>query len=140
MMFRRKKHTPTDLAILDAIHDQYYDTFVGYEKGARNSKAYVPINIEVIARGLKVDPDIVFGRLYYHLQKKHGYTQDDGKQVAFFAIQAGGDRDCVHFPYLASVLASLRYERTQHRSALWVAIAALIISIVSIVVQSWPRP
>ena len=59
---------PTDLQILDAIYEKYYETFTAYLRIApdRTAKIYVPVDIACIARQLGVDPDIVFGRLYYH--------------------------------------------------------------------------
>lgn len=66
---------PTDLAILDAIYEQYYDEFASYDKESptRSSKIHVPIDIISIAERLRVDRDIVFGRLYYHLNAKYEY-------------------------------------------------------------------
>lgn len=134
-----KKPLPTDLQILDAIYERYYDTFRTYGNpgGAlpRGSKAFVPIDIEQIAADFNVDRDIVFGRLYYHLDQKHRYRQDDGSLVSLFTLEAAGDRYCVNFPMLSSVLASLRDDQRKHRGALAIAIASLVLSIVSIIVS-----
>jgi hypothetical protein len=62
------------------------------EEPSRSSKIYVPIDISRISRKLKVDPDTVFGRLYYHLDKKHGHKQADGSSVHLFMLSAGQDR------------------------------------------------
>ena len=109
------KRIPTDLKILTSIYDRYYGVFSAYEEdpSSRNSKTFVPIDIAAIAKELRVDPDIVFGRLYYHLENKYGYGTTygpEGARVHFFAKNLGDERDCVHFPYVASVLASLREE------------------------------
>jgi hypothetical protein len=81
----RKKlpHIPTDLQILDAIYERYYQTYADFvkSKSDRSTKIYVPIDVGAIARVLDVDGDIVFGRLYYHLEDKHGYTRGDGSRV-----------------------------------------------------------
>ncbi len=104
------KRLPTDLQILNEIYEWYYNTFTQYidEDKNRDTKIYVPIDIVHIAKRLKVDVDIVFGRLYYHLDKKYGYAQDDGTKIRLFTLVAGRDTNCVNFPLVASVLADLR--------------------------------
>ena len=131
------RRLPTDLQILNAIYDRYYETFTKYTDGdkSRSAKIYVPIDIKQIADDLKVDCDIIFGRLYYHLEQKHGYRQDDGSVVLFFSLRAGDDVHCVNFPLLAAVLADLRDQARKYNLATWIAVAALIMSIVSIVLS-----
>lgn len=131
------KRPPTDLEILEEIYERYYSTFSSFtrEKPNRSTKVYVPISIEAIAKHFAVDPDIVFGRLYYHLESKYGFTQPDGSKVHFFALQAGSDRHSVQFPLLAAVIASLREERNKHLMATWLSIAAIVISLVSLIVS-----
>lgn len=128
------KKTPTDLELLNAIYDRYYDEFAKYskEERLRNSKIYVPIDCSEIAKQLGVNADIIFGRLYYHLENKYGYTHEDGSKVCFFACKVGGDPHCINFPYLASVLATLMLENRRFNITTWIAILALIISIISI--------
>ena len=124
------KKTPTDLDLLNCIYDRYYDDFAKYSKEnrLRDSKIYLPIDCAEIAGQLGVDADIIWGRLYYHLQNKYGYTKDDGLKVPFFTMQAGTDRDCVNFPYLASILATLRSENRRFKTTTWIAVVALLIS------------
>src|SRR6266496_1199607 len=102
------KPLPTDLEILNAIYELYYDEFTDYDRdpGSRDSKVFVPIDCDDIASDLGVDADIVFGRLYYYLEKKHRMKADDGSIVSLFVLVAGPDKHCVHFPYLASVLST----------------------------------
>ena len=128
---------PTDLQILDAIHKRYYEVFVKYEEGdkSRSTKNYVPIDIVQIAHDLKVDNDIVFGRLYYHLERKYGYKQDDGTSVPFFSLRVGGDVHCVNFPLMASFLAGLQDQSWKDCIAIWIAVGALFVSVVSVVVS-----
>ena len=128
------KRSPTDLKILDAIYDRYYDVFSNYEKdpSSRSSKIYVPIDIALVAKDLRMDGDIIFGRLYYHLEDRYGYAHEDGSRVHFFAMQLGGDRHCVNFPYVASVLANLRDEDRKFNIAISVAIASLFVSVIAI--------
>jgi hypothetical protein len=97
----------------------------------------VPIDIPAIARRLGVDVDMIFGRLYYHLDPKYGDPAFQGRpRKALFTPVAGTDENCVNFPLLEAVLARLWQER---RRDLWVlgtaalslgiALASLLISI-----------
>ena len=83
--------TPTDLAILDWIYNEYYSAFTAYsdDKPDRSAKIYLPLDIQKIANHFNVDRDIVFGRLYYDLEKRYGYKADDGTRAAFFALKVG---------------------------------------------------
>ena len=128
---------PTDLKILQAIYDRYYDTFRAYPDGSRGrgSKILVPIDVKEIAGSLDVDPDIVFGRLYYHLNDRFRYKREDGSRVEFFALAAGDDRHCVNFPYLASVLADLQNQNRKYLITTVIAGFSLIIAIISILIS-----
>lgn len=130
--------TITDRRILKAIHDRYYADFASYSKGggSRSSKIYVPIDCEVIAQEFETDPDIIFGRLYYHLDKKYGYTMDDGSKVHLFSLKTGDDDHTVNFPLLAAVLAEHEQSYYRFLLPLWVSALALVISVVSFVISS----
>jgi hypothetical protein len=125
---------PTDLKVLSTIYKRYYDEFKTYikEDKTRESKIYVPIDIGKISEELKVDPDIVFGRFYYYLNNKYGYKQSNGSNVYLFAPVAGKDINAVNFPLLASVLAEIKDKDTKYRVTTGIAIAAFVISIISI--------
>lgn len=131
------KPLPTDQQILNAIYERYYDAFARHTAATptRSAKVYVPIDIPAIAADLNVDVDIVFGRLYYHLDNKYGYTEPDSTKVSFFTLVAGKDTNCVNFPLLASVLAELRDQSRKHSLATWIAVASLVISLVSITIS-----
>ena len=128
---------PTDLEILNTIYRMYHSDFVAFERGdgSRDQKIYVPIDFKKIAGELKVDSDIVFGRLYYHLEKQHGYKQDNGSNVHFFAFKVGNVSMCVNFPLMTSVLAGLRQEKKRFRIGTAIAIFALIVSTISLTVS-----
>lgn len=128
---------PTDLKILRVIYDRYYDTFKAYsnENKGRSSKIYVPIDVGEIAKSLDVDADIVFGRLYYHLNEKFSYKHDDGSKVEFFALHVGNDHHCVNFPYLASILADLQDRDRKYRMTTILAGLSLVIAIISILIS-----
>jgi hypothetical protein len=78
------KPLPSDFKILKEIYNQYYDEFSGYTENERATKIYVPMNLETIAKKLEVDPDIVFGRLYYHLNEKYGYQTGENTSSHLF--------------------------------------------------------
>lgn len=78
---------------------------------------------------------MLFGRLYYHLDAKHRYTQDGGAQVHLFTLMVGDQMHCVNFPYLAAVLAERDVEHRRQLWSLWVSITALALSVASIIAQ-----
>lgn len=133
---------PTDHAILNDIYNHYYKAFAGFPDGAsergsaeRDTKIYVPVDILGVSKRLRVDSDIVFGRLYYHMEKKYGYQRPSGEHVPFFTRVAGADKDCVNFPLLGSVLAGLREEKWKTRWTVGLAILSLIVSAVSVAIS-----
>ena len=94
-------------------------------------------DIQQVASDLDVDPDMVFGRLYYHLEQKHGYSRPDGGIVHFFALQIGtNERHRVQFPYLASVLAHLKDEEAKSQATRKLAIIASCISMLNLIWQA----
>lgn len=131
------KPLPTDLEILEKIYEKYYPEFSSYSKDSptRSTKNYVPIDIEALSEEFGVDGDILFGRLYSYLEKKHGYKQDDGAFVHFFTISVGSDRHAVNFPLLSSVLADLQDDHRRFRLTTIISASALVISIISIAVS-----
>ncbi|WP_146257886.1 hypothetical protein [Pseudomonas putida] len=117
----------------------YYEEFANFSKKAgaengRKSKIFVPIDCELIANQLNVDADIVFGRLYYHMQEKYGYTKEDGSKVAFYSPIAGENSRCVNFPLLASVLAGLEDENSKAQAAIYLSLFATAVAIIAVVV------
>lgn len=127
---------PTDLQILKAIYDRYEQTFAATAgSSAEQRQIYIPIDCAVIANELETDADIVFGRLYYYLDQRHRYEQPNRSVVHLFAFEAGGQRHCIHFPYLASVLADLRDQRNQRRTATTIAIISLAISAAAVAIS-----
>ncbi|GBF27538.1 hypothetical protein MnTg02_02592 [bacterium MnTg02] len=127
---------PTDLALLNEIYERNYGKFIDFSDAqkSRSSKIWLPIDIEDLARIFNLDSDIVFGRLYYHLNEKYSHQNSDGSKSEFFAIRVGSDHHCVNFPYLSSILASLRDEHTKFLTATGIAGFSLVISILSIMI------
>jgi hypothetical protein len=130
-------HLPTDLELLDTIYRTYYDVFASYSEASpnRSSKIYVPIDIDRISKKFDLDADIIFGRLYYHLDQKYRYKDEGGGNVHLFSVVVGGDRHCVNFPYVASLVASLRDQDRKFRIATGMAAVSLLVSVVSFVLS-----
>ena len=133
-----KNRLPTDRAILEDIYREYCGEFSAYseQNPNRGTKIYVPIDIEAISARLGTDGDIVFGRLYYDLDRRHGYTED-GAKVHLFTLKVGADRHCVNFPFLASVLARLREDHGRYIWSLRLSIAAFVVSVVSLAASAF---
>ena len=127
---------PPDRKILERIYSRYYKVFASYTEGksGRSTKVYVPVDIDDLAQHFNVDPDIIFGRLHFHLEKKYGYDQSDGTRAAFFAVEVENDPNCVNFPLLSSVLAGMQEEWNRQRWTMGFAIVALVLSLLSIAI------
>jgi hypothetical protein len=65
---------PTDFELLNEIYNRHRADFEGHseDSGERLTKILVPVDIKGIAHQFGVDPDSIFGRLYYHLEPKYG--------------------------------------------------------------------
>ncbi|NNA52101.1 hypothetical protein [Pseudomonas lactis] len=131
---------PTDLEILNSIYKEYYEAYSNFREGeenGRDSKAYMPIDIKLIASKLNVDGGIVFGRLYNHLNKLHSYANDDiqKSKVPLFALQVGRDVHCIHFPMMSSVLAGLQSEKSKFFTTTWISLLAIFVSLLALAVS-----
>jgi hypothetical protein len=128
---------PTDRQILECIYKMYRDAYPGREPGEARGKSdpYLPIVVTDVATRLGCLPELLFGRLYYHLDAKYRYEQDDGAKVHLFSLMVGSERHCVNFPYLAAVLAEKDEEHSRQLWSVWLSIAALVLSIAAIVAQ-----
>jgi hypothetical protein len=137
-MIRKKQHENiTDRLLLKYIYEQYYPTFCSFDKTNQNrsTKMYVPIDCESIAKKFNLDPHLVFGRLYFHLDKKYGYTNNDGTIVPLFALKIADDRHVVNFPLLSAIVAELDQSFSRFSLTLLLSSVAILISIISIFLQ-----
>ena len=127
---------PTDQRLLAEIYRRYLAEFSAYseETKRRSTKIWMPIDIDALAKRFRCDPDLIFGRLYYHMNAKYGSQTGSGDAVSFFAMQLGGDRHCVNFPLLASVLADLQDDRRRFVISTRLAALSLLISATSILI------
>lgn len=128
------KNFPTDRVILKKIYNKYYETFKDYqeESKSRSSRIYVPIDIENIAKELSIDSHLIFGRLYYHMDKKYGYTQSDGSKVHLFTPKAGSDSNAVNFPLIGAIVADMEDAHRKSRLSIIFSVVALAISLISL--------
>lgn len=127
------KKIPTDLEILAEIYNRYQDTFRAYatEDPDRIARIRVPIDIHLVAEEVGVDEDMIFGRLYYHFNKKYSYRDENGERITFFtSLKFEGMS--VNFPLVASVLADLEAEDMKYKLSISLSIAALSISIIAL--------
>ena len=127
---------PTDERMLAEIYRRYLRTFSDFsdENRTRTAKIWVPIDIEALARRFRSDPDLIFGRLYYHMNEKYGSSMGDGDRVNFFNMRLGQDRHCVNFPLLTSVLSALQDDKKRFIVSTRLAGLSLIVSSVSILI------
>ena len=134
------KRPPTDFELLKEIYRRYRDQFASFVEGAPGSRAakiYVRLDLHAIANHFDVDDDSIFGRLYYHLDRKYGEPDDQkfGPQKSFFTPVAGPDQNCVNFPLLEAVFASLWQQRRRDLLALFTAVLSLGIALAALLVS-----
>jgi hypothetical protein len=125
---------PTDRKSLKCIFDTYKSDYPGPKDatGRGANDPFMLVDLVKIADKLHCAPELLFGRLYYHLDPKYRYKQDDGARVDLFLSNLKNKGHAVHFPFLASVLAG--YEE-EHRKLFWsmvFSITALVLSLLSL--------
>lgn len=127
---------PTDYELLRDIYERHGSDFRA-SASERDSKILVPIDIPAIAERFDVDENSVFGRLYYHLDRVYGEPEptDGSPRKVFFTPVAGSDVNCVNFPHLEAVLASLWQQRRRDSIALWAAVFSLGIAFAALLVS-----
>lgn len=124
-------NNPTDLELLECIYNQYRAEFVLYDSDEkiRAGKVYVPIDCKLIAGKLGADPELVFGRLYYHLANIYKYQQSKGVEAKLFEFEVENQRHCVQFPILASAVANLKAEHQRYKHTLIASIFAVVVAV-----------
>lgn len=127
------KKIPTDLEILTVIYNRYHDAFKAYarEEPDRITRIRVPIDIKKVAKECGVEEDMIFGRLYYHFNKKYSYRDENGDRITFFTSMKFEGMS-VNFPLVASVLADLELENKNFKIALLISLTALLFAVLSL--------
>ncbi|SNS43932.1 hypothetical protein SAMN05421640_0146 [Ekhidna lutea] len=132
---------PTDIQILEKIYKAHKNDFEQYENdnSIRDNKIFVRVDLLKIAQELKVDKDIVFGRLYYHLNHKFNYQNAGNSHVKLFINRGDYGKDEkgheINFPYMTSILAGMQYERRKYQMATIIAIISLAVSTISVTIS-----
>ena len=131
---------PSDFRIIEQIYDDYIDEFeqTADSTAEGGEKVYVEIDIVALAEKLKVNKHVLFGRLYYHLDKKHRYKDEEtGAWTHLFARVLADKRHCIHFPYLSALVAEQQRDMRRFLIPLFaswiVASIALFLSFVGLV-------
>ncbi len=125
---------PTDETLLSIIYKENLKAFSEWseENKTRVAKIWVPIDIDALGKRFRCDPDLIFGRLYYHMNEKYGSSTGDGQDVNFFNMRLANDHHVVNFPLLTSVLADLQDNRKRFIISTRLAALSLVISAISI--------
>ncbi|MAO63698.1 MAG: hypothetical protein CL666_01730 [Balneola sp.] len=125
---------PTDFEIMEEIHDRYYDTFRKYatEEPDRIARIRVPIKINEVAEAIGVEQDMIFGRVFYHFNKKYSYKDEKGDITTFF-ITDKFEGLSVNFALVASTLAEMKQEKQKADQYLIVSGTAIALSIFAII-------
>lgn len=125
---------PTDLEILEEIYERYHDEFRRYAKKEpdRITRTRVPVKVEKIAKACSVGEDMIFGRIFYHFNKKYSYTNPEGEVTTFFTTEKFEGLS-VNFPLVASVLADKYEERKQKTTYMVTAATSVGISVLALV-------
>ncbi|MCP9291906.1 MULTISPECIES: hypothetical protein [Gracilimonas] len=125
---------PTDLEIIEDIYYRYYDEYKKYAKDEpdRIARIRVPVNIQEIADACGVDEDMIFGRLYYHFNKKYSYKNEDGDITTFFMSEKFEGLS-VNYPLVSAVLADLSSEKKRTTIFITISAVAVMLSVVAVI-------
>jgi len=128
---------PTDRYILECIFQMYERDYPGPTSisGRGENNPYVPVDLYAVAKEVGCSPELLFGRLYFHLNQKHRYKQENRTDISLFELNVENKGHSVQFPYLASILAGLNQEFRRQLITYGVSFTALGISIASLAVS-----
>jgi len=126
-----KSKNRSDMAILVEMYEMYLPTFLeraNRPNGNPQDKVYVPIDVDVLAKKLSMNRDVLWGRLYYHLDQKHGYERD-GAKTHLFAKQVGTEHHCINFPLVSALAAEREHELRRYLLPVVIAMSGVILSV-----------
>jgi hypothetical protein len=127
---------PTDREVLSCIFEMYESAYPGETNGGKGvNDPYIPVDLWAVAERLDTKPELLFGRLYFHLDAKHRYQQNDGAWVNLFHLNVANKGHSVHFPYLAGILAGHDQEYRKQFWSMAFSTLALVLSVVSLVMN-----
>jgi hypothetical protein len=92
--------------------------------------------MEAVARKLGTPAEMLFGRLYYGMVplRRRSPSEPRAMEASIFEPRVGERKHCVNFPYLAVTPADLEAEHRRSSRTFYLAIAALVVSAVSVAV------
>lgn len=127
---------PTDLEILEEIYYRYYDDFRKYanEDPERIARIRVPVDVREIAKACGLEEDMVFGRMFYHFNKKYSYKDEKGEITTFFITDKFQGLS-INFPLVASVMADLKTEKKLTETFIIISAASLVISLFALAIS-----
>ncbi|WP_172205406.1 hypothetical protein [Niveibacterium sp. COAC-50] len=127
----------SDRYVLKCIYEMYKDQYPRSNSDVvvSDNDPYIAINLQALAEKLDCSPELLFGRLYYHLDRKHRYKQEDGALVSLFTLKVGEKKHAVNFPFLASILAGENRDFLRFIMPLSMSGLALLISATSLVIS-----
>jgi len=76
---------------------------------------------------------MIFGRIFYHFNKKYSYTDTQGEVTTFFTTEKFEGLS-VCFPLVASVLADKYAEKKQQETQLFISGIAVALAIIALLV------
>ena len=111
------------------------------EQDQSETNRYVPIDIDKIAAHLKTHPKLIFGGLYYHLNREYNYKMGGASPVKLFMPAISGEkfptpqRNRTQFPFLTSILAELEEDQRRHSKVIKISIGVAVIAFMALVVN-----
>jgi hypothetical protein len=136
------KRPPTDFELLRAIYERHKSDYEARAAAGGLGRIFVPLDIPAIATDLGTDENMVFGRLYHHLEEIHGQKRDPTNphpRKTFFTPRIGPDDavlvNAINFPLMEAVLASHWQERDRDRRTFWISVVSIGIAITSLVLS-----
>jgi hypothetical protein len=143
------RRLPTDREILEAIYRRHSAQYEAVSRGddtkSRDSKVYFPVDLAAVADDLRVDGNLVFGRLHYYLDRKHAYRNErDGSWTLLLWLRSDRPegRHWINFPLMTSVLAGLQEDDRRVKWTRDLAIWSLVVSVAAVVLSAfaafWP--
>ena len=133
-------HLPTDRKILKCIYEMYEPAYPSKESSAGPVKTdpWLPIVVGDVAKKLDVRPEMLFGRLYFHMANKYSFKQDEDHSIHLFERKVGQAMHCGNFPFLAAILADRVDEYRWRLWTLWLSGAAVLISLAAFAIPFLP--
>jgi hypothetical protein len=136
------KRPPTDFELLRAIYERHKSDYDARVASGGLGRIFVPVDIPAVANDLDSEENMVFGRLYHHLEEIHGQSRTAENWVprkTFFTPTIGSDENelvnAINFPLMEAVLAGLWLERRRDLRTFWTSIVSLGIAIASLVLS-----